>query len=231
MTIAIDNQAAITATTNHRSAPGQQITDVFLIQMTEIARRHRGVPIKIHWIPGHKGILGNEEADRLAKQAAKQQGVVSPITPHILHSPLPHSKTACKANFSKHIKEAAHIDFQKSTRFNRIHAIDPKAPSHDYRKLTEGLTRCQSGILMQLHTRHVQLNQHLHKIGTTVTPICPACKRKEETVHHYLLSSIAHVQHCQVLINTLWRNALNISKLLSNPTCIPHTLNYVNATQ
>ena len=151
-TITIDNQAVITATTNHCSAPGQQLTDVFLTQMTEIARQHQGVPIKIHCIPSHKIILGNKEADRLAKQAAKQQGIVSSITPHILHSPLAHSKTACKTNFSMCIKKAACINFQKLTRFNRIHAIDPKAPSHNYRKLAEGLTQCHSGILMQLRT-------------------------------------------------------------------------------
>ena len=37
-TITINNQAAITAMTNHRSTHGQQLTDVFLTQMTEIAR-------------------------------------------------------------------------------------------------------------------------------------------------------------------------------------------------
>ena len=38
LSIAIDNQAAIKATTNHCSAHGQQLTGFFLNQMTEIAR-------------------------------------------------------------------------------------------------------------------------------------------------------------------------------------------------
>ena len=126
--------------------------------MIEIARQHQGVPIKTHCIPSHKGISGNKEADRLPKQAAMQQGIISPITPPILHSPLPHSKTAWKTNFSKRLKEEACINFQKSTRFDRIHVIIPKAPSHDYRGPTAGLMLCQSSILMQLCTRHAQLN-------------------------------------------------------------------------
>ena len=28
--------------------------------------------LKIHWIPGHKDFEGNERADRLAKEAAKE---------------------------------------------------------------------------------------------------------------------------------------------------------------
>ena len=141
VSIAIDNQAAIKVMTNHSSAPGQQLTDFFLNQITEIARWHRGVLIEIRWIPSHKGILGNKEADRLAKQAAMQQGNTSPIIPSILQLSLPHSKTACKTDFYKRIKEATSNNFWKSTRYDRMHVIDPKAPSHDYRELMATLTR------------------------------------------------------------------------------------------
>jgi ribonuclease HI len=31
-----------------------------------------GIKIKIHWTPGHANVNGNEIADRLAKEAAKE---------------------------------------------------------------------------------------------------------------------------------------------------------------
>ena len=139
-TIAIDNQAAIKTMTNHKSGPGQQLIDLFHNQMSGLAKQHQGVPIKIHWIPGHKGIPGNKEADKLAKQAAKQCSNPSLRLPSIYHSPLPCSKTASNANFAWLFKKDAHALFQKSLRYNRIHVIDPKAPLSDYRILTEDLT-------------------------------------------------------------------------------------------
>ena len=33
-----------------------------------------GIEIKIHWTPGHANVNGNEIADRLAKEAAKEAG-------------------------------------------------------------------------------------------------------------------------------------------------------------
>ena len=83
---------------------------------------------------------------------------------------------------------------------------------------------------MQLQTGHMQLNQHLYNISAMATPICPVCHKKEETVSYYLLSCTAHAKHHQVQINTLQRDALSNSKLLSNPTCIPHILGYVEVT-
>ena len=128
-----------------------------------------------------------------------QQGNTSPIIPSILRLSLPHSKTACKTNFYKRIKEDASNNSSKFTRYDRMHAIDPKAPSHDYRELTATLTQHQSSILMQLHTGHAQLHRHLYNISATATPICPACNRQEETVRHYLLSCMAHAQHCPIV--------------------------------
>ena len=58
--ITINNQVAIKATTNCYSTLGQQFIKFFFNQMSELAKRHQGVPFKIHWIPGHKVISGNE---------------------------------------------------------------------------------------------------------------------------------------------------------------------------
>ena len=230
MTIAINNQAAIKTVTSFHSTPGQQIIDFFLSQMLELTSQHQGIPFQIYWIPGHKGIPGNEKADKLAKLAAKQQSELSPIMPAILRSPLPHSTTARKTAHAKQSKDILRALFQKSPRFDKIHVIDPKSPSLDYRELTSDLSCLQSSILIQLCTGHAQLNRHLHNIGAIAMPICPACNKKGETVRHFLLSCMAHAKHQQALINTLHQNALSIQKLLSDPTCVPHTLKYIVAT-
>ena len=104
-TIAIDNQAAAKAITNFCSAPGQHLIDFFLKQMSGLANRHKGVSFEIYWIPAHQGIPGNEEADKLAKQAAKQQCDFTPSLPAILHAPLPHRKSARKTALTGQLKE------------------------------------------------------------------------------------------------------------------------------
>ena len=228
--IAIDNQAVIKAVTRFHSTPGQQIINIFLSQMIELTNWHRDILFQIYWIPGHKGIPGNKKADKLAKLAAKLQSEPLPILPAILCSPLPHSTTTRKTVHAKQRKDILRALFQKSPRFDKIHAIDPKSPSSDYRELTSDLSCFQSSILIQLHTGHAQLNRHLHNIGAIATPILSMCNKKEETVWHSLISCMAHEKHRQTLINTLHQNALSIQKLLSDPTCVPHTLKYIAAT-
>jgi ribonuclease HI len=67
-TIAIDNQAAVKALNSFKSAPGQQLINYFLNQMQQLKDRVQGVPFEVYWVPGHKGVTSNEEADKLAKR-------------------------------------------------------------------------------------------------------------------------------------------------------------------
>ncbi|KAG2067625.1 hypothetical protein BDR04DRAFT_1026928, partial [Suillus decipiens] len=61
------------------------------------------------------------------------------------------------------------------------------------------LPKCQSSILMQLCTSHSPLNQHLHRIGKTVSSNCMYYPEMRETVHHFLLDCPHYVRERHVL--------------------------------
>lgn len=49
-----------------------------LLAVRDVARR--SVKISLMWVPAHVGILANEKADRLAKEAVKRESVESIIS-------------------------------------------------------------------------------------------------------------------------------------------------------
>ena len=68
--ICCDCMAAIDVVT-HRSDPGRW-GDVFRrIRIVEDLLHQMNISIKLVWVPGHVGIEGNEQADRLAKETVK----------------------------------------------------------------------------------------------------------------------------------------------------------------
>jgi ribonuclease HI len=69
MTVAIfsDSQAAIRRTAHLDPGSGQQLARV--INEHARALRAHGIEVVVHWVPGHSGIPGKEEADRQANKA------------------------------------------------------------------------------------------------------------------------------------------------------------------
>jgi len=62
-----DNQAAITSSSEPGTQSGQGILRVLAITLDLL--RWRGIEVRVHWIPAHIGVPGNEMANRAAKQA------------------------------------------------------------------------------------------------------------------------------------------------------------------
>ena len=67
-----DNSAAISHIHNGTLGKAQEHSLAFREHITEILNSVKEALIAISWVPGHSNIPGNEEADQLAKEGAKQ---------------------------------------------------------------------------------------------------------------------------------------------------------------
>lgn len=225
--ILIDNRAAIQSGENSCTKPGGYLVEHFRRMTKQLAKRRKEMELDfnltIRWIPGHKGVKGNELADAEAKEAAKGQEKSSArrrLPKYLQNEKLPDSISALKQWHQTKLKTMWSETWKKSPRYVRSSTIDPSMPSNNYIKLVATLSRRQTSILTQLRTNHAPLNQHLHRIGKSQSPHCLTCPDKDETVMHYLLDFTQYVRERHILSNALRRKADSLSFLLNSETAI-----------
>ena len=171
------------------------------------------------------------EADKQAKRVAKGD-TDSPLNrlPLEFCKGLPDSKFAILQAMTKTLKNNTIQHLQKSSQWRKLHHINPSMPSKHYRMIADSFPRKNTSHLIQLHTGHAPLNQHLFNMKLADTPICPVCQDVHETVHHYLMSCPIYEQHRQHLFYTLNRGSKSLTTLLSHPKAIEHLFKYISKT-
>ena len=146
---------------------------------SEIERLEKsGVSVELSWTPGHADIKGNEQADRLAKEAAKEAKEKEELPPVISLGDV--KEAAKKSGFVKWQEM-----WDNSEKGRHLFQFRPKV---GYKVKNTFETTSGERIISQLRTGYVALNEYLHKVNIKDHDSCEC--GEIESVGHFLL-------HCQ----------------------------------
>lgn len=193
-----DSKSAIMLLSSTR--PASYCYYIFMVQAIIIQMNGN---LSIQWIPGHKGIAGNETADRLARQGSEGAGLRTTVC-------LP------SEDFANICKHKLHIVWKRHWEQTVIHDRKGTAlyavkndlkfwpwTSHTERVVETGVARLRLG--------HVGLAQHLHRFRMADTPLCEC--GEVENVSHFLLDCPEYTHSRRVLQASL--SMLQITEPLS----------------
>ncbi|KAJ5256522.1 reverse transcriptase [Penicillium angulare] len=176
-----DSQAALSALRRPRMPSGQCFLHSTL--KTLYILTNAGVDIEFRWIPAHVGIFGNEEIDKLAKEAATSTGRAADRDTTQDRAII--LGAAVKARIRKESKEAWEKEWRrtktaKATR--RLIDLPNKKTLEYWQKKRKATT----SVMMQLRTGKAAVAAYLAKINARDTPRCE-CGLGNQSVRHVLL--------------------------------------------
>jgi ribonuclease HI len=224
-----DNQSLVAAIRNPKAVSGQ-----YLLQEAHRAANSFLFNLKIKWISGHSRVIGNEEADKLAKEAAEGKASRRQDLPPILRNDLPTSASAAKQAQHEKLMRCWRREWVLSPRRIKMEQFDSTFPFNGFRKHQSKMFRKQASTLFQVRTGHFPLNSYLHRINKSETKYCQQCdpddEAREETVKHFLFECDAYTAQRQKLAKTIGRHHLNLQDIMAHPKYMKALFHYITKT-
>jgi hypothetical protein len=162
-----------------------------------------GRRIDLHWIPAHRGIEGNEAADKAAKEATgwrrirgrneRMREIDTGVT-----APKPARLEGLHSAARRTIRKILHQEWEENWRSGNtgrvLYRIAPR-PSKRVLKLHQELSKPLSSILTQMRTGRIGLREYLHKRNVPdIEDNRCQCRQAPQTISHVLLTCRRHAR-------------------------------------
>ena len=181
-----------------------------------------GKEIEVHWLPSHVGVHGNEEADKLAKEALNHDTVDVPLR-RDLHDVYTEVDEITMTRWQQQWD-----DGDKGRHYHRIEQrVSRKI------KYSERLNRRKETMITRMRLGKCRLNFYLKTMNIHPSGKCDTCSGCDETIEHFLTECAEQQQLINKLTNICRTNSakLEIQYILKNKHCIDEIFNYVKENE
>ena len=215
-----DNQAAIYRLNNLSDNPGQQ----WLLRCIRAAKRITTKKASIHlqWAPGHNDVKGNEKADTLAKEAAKERPTTS-TTASLAYLGTEINKIQ-KTEQLMEYKRYTDRPTKNRNSYSRIFKLN----THTTIKVPKGTPREISSAFYSLKLGHGYFNSYLKRFNKRDCNLCICYK--PQTPQHLLLDCKQYKTHQNTLKESIPHRPITLPLLLQTKTGIKATLAFIAST-
>ena len=171
--ICSDSQAAL------KALEAAKVTSKLVAEcIGELQRLATNKRLQLRWVPAHSGVQGNEEADRLAREASQ--------LPYIGPEPaLGISPRAVRTSLRSWERQQLLLTWNNAPDCRQAKQLIPGIRVNLTQQLL-ALSRRQLRLVVGMLTGHNCLNRHLHIMGVVDDPTCPMCLEEVETSVHFL---------------------------------------------
>lgn len=217
-----DNQAALYRLQNPSGSAGQQ-WQLRAIRASQRAR-NKGNKVSINWVPGHMDVLGNEEADSLAKQAAES-------APQENQTSLAMVRVKARSILKEEWLErlASYAEEARSR--------NPQSYACKYRWRVGKTLRIPpaerepASAYYQLKLGHGYLKSYLHRFKKSTNDRCTCVGAPAQTPRHLLLECSLYSEQRAAMLEKLRITRPNLADLLHTAKGISSTLEFLKSTR